>query len=282
MRAGRGGAIDCRVQPCRKLIGWLAFVLTPLVPVRAADAPVWSTEGYGGERHVFSLGASRGFVVIPPRAGEGPAIPWVWYAPTINGYPNARLHWLFSRLVSHGVALAGLDVGETYANPDARRRFWAFYQECRTRFRLAEKACLLAQSRGGLNHFLFAAEHPAAVRCLAGIYPVMDLRSYPGLAKAAGAYGIPPEELAASLREHNPIDNLRPLAGAGIPLLILHGDGDALVPLAANSAVAAQRYRALGGAVTLVVVRGKGHEEVPEFFESSALLDFLLEQARKD
>jgi hypothetical protein len=32
----------------------------------------------------------------------------------------------------------------------------------------------------------------------------------------------------------------------------------------------------LGGKANVEVVRGKGHEEVPEFFESERLLDFLL------
>jgi hypothetical protein len=38
---------------------------------------------------------------------------------------------------------------------------------------------LLAQSRGGLNHYMFAAAHPEWVQCIAGIFPVADLRSFP-------------------------------------------------------------------------------------------------------
>jgi pimeloyl-ACP methyl ester carboxylesterase len=263
-----------------KWLPLLVLALMPVVLMGAADAPVWGTENYGGNRHILQVEGCRAFVIVPPQVTPDRPIPWVWYAPAIKGYPNSRLHWLFTRLIAGGVAVAGIDLGETYANPEARGRSWAFYQECRTRYSLAEKACLLAQSRGGLNHYVFAAQHPAAVRCIAGIYPVMDFRSYPGLPIAAAAHQISPEEFAARLPENNPIDLLRPLAQAGIPILHLHGDRDTLVPRDVNSRVAAERYQALGGDMTLVTVPGKGHQEVAEFFESTALLEFLLRQAR--
>ena len=36
----------------------------------------------------------------------------------------------------------------------------------------------------------WAAENPSRVGCIAGIYTVCDLRSYPGLERACGAYGL--------------------------------------------------------------------------------------------
>jgi pimeloyl-ACP methyl ester carboxylesterase len=264
---------------------WFRFhllVACSIVSTRGADAPVWSTENFGGDRRVFEVAGCRAFVVLPPHPPGGRAIPWVWYAPTILAYPNARLNWLFTRLIDAGIAVAGIDVGETYANPEARERYWTFYREAKTRFRLTEEVCLLAQSRGGLNHYMFAAQHPEAVRCIAGIYPVMDLRSYPGLAKAAAAYHISEDELGARLAQNNPIDRLEPLARARIPILHLHGDRDKLVPLAANSTAAGARYRVLGGEMTVVTVPEKGHEEVPEFFESPVLLEFLLRHAGRE
>ena len=252
-----------------------------MVSLRAADAPVWTTQDYGGERHLFTVETCRAFVILPPQGKRAETIPWVWYAPAIDGNPRACLDWLFRNLLEHGVAIAGVDVGETMANPSARAQFWRFYQEIRTRFPLDANACLLAQSRGGLNQYSFAAAHPLAVRCIVGIYPVLDLRSYPGLAKAAVAYGYDrAEDLAAHLPDLNPINLLAPIARARIPILHLHGDRDTLVPIGPNSAAAAENYRALGGEMTLIIVPGKGHQEVPEFFESTELLDFFLRHAR--
>ena len=71
------------------------------------------------------------------------------------------------------------------------------------------------------------------------------------------------------------------LAKAKIPVFILHGDSDRIVPAPENSGRFVTAYRALGGSAELTVVSGKGHEEVDEYFHSSRLLEFLLDQLSK-
>ena len=92
----------------------------------------------------------------------------------------------------------------------------------------------------------WAAENAGKVGGIAGIYPVCDLRSYPGLTIASPAYSMTPEQLGDHLFEHNPIDRLQPLAQAGVPIFHIHGDSDATVPLAQNSQVVYDRYKAGG------------------------------------
>lgn len=57
----------------------------------------------------------------------------------------------------------------------------------------------------------------------------------------------------------NPVDNLDPLAKAKIPLLLVYGDADTLVPVKENSEVAYERYRKLGGPVERIVKPGQDH-----------------------
>jgi pimeloyl-ACP methyl ester carboxylesterase len=95
------------------------------------------------------------------------------------------------------------------------------------------------------------------------------------LKNAAAAYHLTEEQLAAELSRHNPIDLLAPLAKAKVPILHIHGDKDRVVPLEKNSGEVASRYRTLGGSMELVVVPGKGHEEVDEFFTSERFAAFL-------
>ena len=59
--------------------------------------------------------------------------------------------------------------------------------------RAATKACLLVRSRGGLMLYNWAVEHPSSVACVAGIYPVCNLDTYPGLKNASAAYGMTEE-----------------------------------------------------------------------------------------
>ena len=108
----------------------------------------------------------------------------------------------------------------------------------------------------------WAAENPQSVACIAGIYPVCNLNSYPGLARACGAYGMSKEQLAANLAEHNPIDRLASLAKAKVPIFHIHGDRDDVVPLDRNSGELVQRYSKLGAKMTLKVVKGQGHKHV--------------------
>src|SRR5258708_31642866 len=66
------------------------------------------------------------------------------------------------------------------------------------------------------------------------------------------------EETAASFKG-NPLDHLEPLAKAGIPILAVCGDADKAVPFAENSALLAERYKALGGTIELIVKPGVDH-----------------------
>lgn len=127
----------------------------------------------------------------------------------------------------------------------------------------------------------WAAENPDKVAGFAGIYPVCNLASYPGLTNAAPAFGLTPAELATQLARHNPVDRLAPLARAKVPLFVIHGDQDKLVPLEANSGLVRSRYQALGGSMEWVVPAGQGHNMWSGFFQSQELVAFILREARK-
>lgn len=237
-----------------------------------------ATNTHAVEINYFTVSGHQAFIAMPANASS--ATPWVWYAPTrVGGTPNASNDWLFQHLVDQGIAVAGIDVGESFGSPAGRAIYSTFYDYATTQAGLGSQPCLLAQSRGGLMLYNWAAENADKVSGIAGIYPVCDLRSYPGLATAAPAYGLTAEELEQQLADNNPIDRLAPLAAAGIPIFHIAGDSDITVPLEANSQVLYDRYTALGGQMTLVVVPGKGHEEVPEYFQSTQLLDFLTTTA---
>ena len=269
---------------------WAAFCGLLLTPdaLAAAAAPTVSRH-FDTEQHDFVVGQHRAFLLLPMKPATNGVKPWIWYAPTFMVEQAGKLHtdppdpshtWMFRQWLAAGFAIGGVDVGESCGSPAGRAGFTEFYRHVVANYGLSTQACLLPQSRGGLMLYNWAAEHPEWVRCVGGIYTVCDLASYPGLAHASGAYGLTPAELGNQLAQHNPIERLAPLAKAGVPILHLHGDADPVVPLERNSGLLAERYRALGGPVELVVVHGKGHEVCPEFFQSQRLVDFFLAQAQ--
>jgi len=234
------------------------------------------SDAFGGRRTALTFNERPAFLLLPK--GDAPAAPrgWVWYAPTFKDlYPNGRHAFLIERALKAGMGVAGIDVGESYGSPEGTRLFEGFHDAIVAKFKLSPKAVLLPQSRGGLMLYNWATLHPDKVSRIAGIYTVCDMRSWPGLDKACGAYKLTAEQLAKELPRHNPIELLTPLAKAKVPILHIHGDKDAAVPLDKNSAELARRYKALGGSMELVVVPGKGHEEVDEFFTSERFATFL-------
>ena len=189
---------------------------------------------------------------------------------------------MHEQFLAAGVAVAGIDVGESYGSPRGRELFSALYQELTKKHGFASKPCLLGRSRGGLWVTSWACDHADKVAGIAGIYPVFDLSTYPGLAKAASAYGLKADELAAKLSDNNPIERVGVLAKAKVPVFIIHGDEDKIVPLKQNSGELAARYEAAGAKdfVTLVVAKGQGHNYWEGFFRCPELIEFAIARAR--
>ena len=233
---------------------------------------------------VFAIQGHTAFVITPeipesdPASGTDTAepIPWVWYAPTLPGLPGAAEVWMFDRFLGAGIAIAGIDVGESYGNPAGRRLFTAFHEELTEQRGFSNRACLLARSRGGLMLYSWAVEHPDCVACIAGIYPVCNPESYPGVEKAAPAYGLTVDEFIEALPTINPVERIATLARADVPIFHIHGDDDSIVPLEGNSALLARRYSELGGTMTLNVVEGGGHDMWDGWFEGEALVEFVV------
>jgi pimeloyl-ACP methyl ester carboxylesterase len=209
--------------------------------------------------------------------------PWIWYAPTLPGLPDVHEKWMHEKFIAAGIAVAGVDVGESYGGPQGRALFTDFYQDMTEQRGFAARPVLLGRSRGGLMICSWAVEHPEAVAGIAGIYPVFDFRTYPGLEKAAPAYGMTGKELGERSAENNPIERLAPLAKASVPAFLIHGDIDTLVPLKENSAEFARRYEVAGAgkSVKLVVAKDQGHNYWEGFFRCQELVDFAIERARE-
>ena len=90
---------------------------------------------------------------------------------------------MFERFLKAGIDVAGIDVGESYGSPDGQRLFTALYDELTQPDgapSFSNHPVLLGRSRGGLQTLAWAAENASRVGGWAGIYPVCDLRSYPG------------------------------------------------------------------------------------------------------
>lgn len=271
------------MKPIFLLLTTLQLASSVMLPLGAA----WAADSAEPQRtlplpgEVFQVGGRTAFVILPSAENlrTNRPTPWVWYAPTLPKLPAVEETWMFKQFLAVGIAVAGVDVGESYGSPAGRAGFSALYRELTERRGFSRKPVLLARSRGGLMLYNWAAEHPDSVAGIAGIYPVGNLRSWPGLDRACGAYGLTAAQLGEQLAQHNPIDRLAPLAKAGVPIFHIHGDADTVVPLEENSAELARRYHALGGSMRVRVASGHGHDMWEGFFHCDELVDFVIAHA---
>jgi pimeloyl-ACP methyl ester carboxylesterase len=258
----------------------LRFVFCCLLLVsvasRAADPPAKALPLPG---EVFAVEGRTAFVIPPAPGTERKPTPWVWYAPTLPNLPGGAERWMFERFTRAGIAIVGIDVGESYGSPEGRGLYTALYRELTEKRGFAPKAVMLGRSRGGLMTLAWAVENADKVAGFAGVYPVCNVASYPGVKRAAGAYGMTPEALEADLARHNPIDRLDALARVGVPLFAIHGDVDQVVPLELNSGEMKKRYQALGGPMELIIPAGQGHNMWEGFFQCQELVDFVIARA---
>lgn len=263
-------------------LGLIPAILLSLLAV-ITSAEEGDTPSAGTQRELFQVAEHRAFVIMPKDEfrKEGP-VPWIRYAPTLGDvYPREQEYWMFNHFLKEGIAIAGIDAGESYGSPKGSALFQSLYQELTLKRHFGPKPVLLARSRGGLMLYNWAVDHPDSVGGIAGIYPVCNLASYPGLKRAAPAYKMTEQELQKNLTTYNPIDRLARLAKAKVPIFHIHGDIDKVVPLEANSAIVAKRYKSLGGPMELEVVKGQGHNLWEGWFHSERLTKFVIQHAIK-
>jgi pimeloyl-ACP methyl ester carboxylesterase len=244
----------------------LLLLLTPPAVRAAADAPApfdgKRSDYHGFTRYDFAVNGTPATVVAPREPMEGR--PWIWRAEFFDHRPEIDL-----ALLARGFHLAYLNVGNTFGAPSAMDKFDAFYDVLTTKHGLSPRPVLEGLSRGGLYVYNWAARDPKRVGAILGDNPVCDFKSWPGgkgkgpgskndWAKLQKDYGFKSEADALAY-DKNPVDNLKDLAAAKIPILHLAGDADEVVPYEENTVLIKQRYEALGGPITVIVKRGMKH-----------------------
>ncbi len=271
--------------PARRFILMLLSMVVLSLTWTRADPPLTETAQkkpllLPGE--AFQVEGRPAFVYLPPLEIRRTPQPWIMYAPTLPDYPDQHEKWMHEQFLAAGVAVAGIDVGEAYGSPWGCQHISALHRFLTEHRGFADRPCLLGRSRGGLWVSSWAISNPAKVAGIAGIYPVFDLRSYPGLNKAAGAYGISSQELETRLSEFNPIQRADALVKSRVPIFLIHGDVDDVVPLAENSKALQDRYResGVGDLLQLIVAEGKGHDFWPGYFRCQELIDFAVQRAK--
>ncbi len=168
---------------------------------------------------------------------------------------------------------------------DLKARFADFLSK---EFGLYEKCVPVGMSCGGLIAARFAIKYPQYISCLYLDAPVLNLLSYPGgfgdaelssdteYIKFQTQAGITHTQLL-SYREH-PIDKVDVLLNNNIPVMMVAGDSDKVVPYHENGAILEKQYKEKGGCIKVIIKPGCDHH--PHSLEdSSPSAEFILAHA---
>ncbi len=162
---------------------------------------------------------------------------------------------------------------------DLKARFADFLKE---EFGLCEKCVPVGMSCGGLIGTKFAAKYPQKVSCLYIDAPVLNLLSCPadlGIGKSGlfeeftGTTGVTKSQLIC-YREH-PIDKMHILLENKLPIILVAGDSDSVVPYCENGAILEKFYKENGGEIEVYIKPGCGHH--PHGLEDTTpIINFVL------
>ena len=250
------------------------LVLLSLITGLVAQAHEKTGEWNGCDRYDFTFKDRQATIVVPKKAAKGN--PWIWRPAFFDAFPSVD-----KALLEKGFHIVYYDVTHLYGSPRAVSLGTEFYENMTDLYNLSEKVTLEGFSRGGLFVFNWAAQNTEKVACIYVDAPVCDVFSWPGRKNTALWNDLLKEwNLTDAGMEHfkgNPIDNLAPIAAAGIPIISVCGDSDQTVPYKENMDVVRSRYLAAGGPVEVILKKGCDHH--PHSLDNpEPVVDFILRQ----
>ena len=263
---------------------FLAIVNLAAAGVVHADWPAGKTSDWNGYPRVdFKLpGEEANCIVVSPKTAA-PGKPWIWRARFWGHQPALDL-----QLLAKGFHLTFCDVGNLYGAPSAVKRWDRFYALA-TKEGLSAKPVLEGMSRGGLIIVNWASANPGKVSAIYGDNPVCNFNSWPGgkngkfskgdWERCLRAYGLTADEAAGHPQPLSP-QTLQPLAKNKVPIALVLGLADKVVPVAENGEALATNYKKLGGPVRVWRKPNLGHHP-HGLHPPDELAAYLLEAVRR-
>lgn len=228
----------------------------------------------GFDQYTFAYQDREAIVVCPKHAATGN--PWIWRPAFFGAFASVD-----EELLRRGFHVAYYDLTHLYGSPRARKSGTDFYWNMVCMYGLSPKVTLEGFSRGGLFAYNWAADHPDKVACIYVDAPVCNVFSWPGRSpENAGLWkglleewGLTDDQMNSF--SGNPIDRLKPLADARIPVICVCGDSDKVVPFSENSAIVRQRYTAMGAPFELILKPGVDHHP-HSLSDPVPVVDFII------
>ena len=185
---------------------------------------------------------------------------WILKTHYFTAFPETE-----RMLLEKGYHLAFQKNRTSFATEDDVERKARFVRFVSEEFGLAPTCSMVGMSCGGLYAVRLAVAHPELADVLYLDAPVMDLLSLCDLGKAqSGLREATLEALGMNISQllsyrENPIDKMHVLLGHDIPIVMVSGDADTVVPYEENGAILEDYYRRHGGRIRVWMKPGGDH-----------------------
>lgn len=230
----------------------------------------------GYEKLDFEFKGRKAILVKPKKNCDGNK--WLFKTEYFGAFPSFELEML-----EKGYHVAHIQNKTRWCleeDTDVKSEFCEFLNQ---EFSLNEKCMCVGMSCGGMQSIYFAAKYPQYVAAVYLDAPVVNLLSCPcGIGDAidgmydefTNATGLTKSSLI-NYRNH-PVDNIPAMFDSGIPVMLICGDSDTVVPYHENGKAVADYYEKRNGKIVKIIKKGCDHH--PHGLEDNApLVKFALE-----
>ena len=180
------------------------------------------------DRYEFHLDGIQGAITVTAPKAAASGTPWVFRSDFVDRDAKVDL-----TLLARGFHIVTGPV--PYNGDGPLLQVWDAVYKHLTQHGFSSKPVMQGAGGAAGDAYAWAIENPDKVACVYGENPV----------------------LRSKMSKTPPLDNLAPLAKAGVPLIHVCGSHDP--GLADQTLVAEQRYKELGGQITVMVKEGVGH-----------------------
>ena len=228
--------------------------------------------GFDLKREYFN---GRELIIVFPEKGTENG-RWALKTEYFNAFPAVEIELV--KKGYHLVHLKNITRWCKQEDTDARAKLAEYMHES---YNLSEKCVVVGMSCGGMQGIYFASEYPRYVSCMYLDAPVVNLLSCPaGLGKADNSLfdefyehmNISVSDLL-SYRNH-PLDHIPNLVKNNIPVILVCGDSDSIVPYEENGKLINDKYTENGCIIKTIIKKGCDHHP-HGLDDNTPVIDFI-------
>ena len=238
----------------RIIIMLMAIACASAQAIAAYKFPGKKSEWNGCDRYDFKIDNRDATVVVPENALPGN--PWVWRPAFFDAFPD-----IDRELLKLGFHITYFDTTNEWGRPEALAAAEKYYDFMVGEHKMMADPVMEGLSRGGYFSLRWAQTHPDKVGLLLLDNPLVDILALEHdsefMADFLSKWGM--ESAAYDTFRDNAVYNMTPLVDHRIPLVLLSGGADTVVPYEKHGRILVDVYRRWGVPYKSIVRPGGGH-----------------------